>query len=75
VVPGDRPHLEQRTTARVLADGPWPVLVEPAFPDSGWADRLATAAALDGAAWSSWCDGRAADRFAEVVDGLLGTAR
>lgn len=71
VVPGDRPHLEQRTTAQVLADGPWPVLVESQFPTTGWRERLETAAALDGTAWSSWCDGQAATRFAAVVDELV----
>lgn len=75
VVPGDRPHAEQRTTASVLARGPWPVVVEDSFPPSGWRDRLATAAGRDGAAWESWCDGRAADRFADVVDGIVAETR
>lgn len=71
VVPGGRPHDEQRTTASVLASGPWPVEVEQAFPTSGWAERLAAVAAQDGSAWQSWCDGRAAGRFAGVVDAVL----
>jgi hypothetical protein len=68
VVPADRPHDEQRTTARVLADGPWPVVVEHEFPLSGWAERLAGARRLDGALWSGWCDGKAAERIVDVLD-------
>lgn len=75
VVPGDRPHDEQRTTAKVLADGPWPVMVESSLPTSGWSERLDAAAALDGAQWESWCDGRAASRFAAVVDEVVRESR
>lgn len=71
VVPGDRPHDEQRTTARVLAGGPWPVAVEPSLPVTGWPDRLASVAALDGSRWETWCDGGAAGRFAAVVEDLV----
>ncbi|GAA3540420.1 glycosyltransferase [Aeromicrobium flavum] len=71
VVPADRPHDEQRTTAAVLAATHWPAVVEPVFPDTGWAERLDRAAALDGGAWAAWCDGRAAERFAEVVDRVV----
>ncbi|MTB89089.1 hypothetical protein H9L21_11035 [Aeromicrobium senzhongii] len=67
VVPGARPHDEQRTTAGVLASGPWPVVVEREFPSTGWAERLDRAVGLDGRDWAPWCDGRAAERFAEVV--------
>jgi hypothetical protein len=71
VVPQQRPHAEQTTTATVLAEGDWPVVVEPTFPGDGWADRLDRAAALDGSAWARWCDGHAAERFAGVVRSLL----
>jgi hypothetical protein len=71
VVPQQRPHAEQTTTATVLAEGGWPALVEPTPPLDGWADRLDRAAALDGRAWERWCDGRAGERFAEVVRSLL----
>lgn len=71
LVPGARPHDEQVTTARVLAAGPWPVLVEADLPRSGWAQRLDAAAGLDGAGWSSWCDGSAAERFAGIILDLL----
>jgi hypothetical protein len=67
VLPQSRPHDEQRTTAEVLAGG-WPALVHHRWPAAGeWADVLERAAALDPARWSGWCDGRAADRFADVV--------
>ncbi len=67
VVPQSRPHEEQRTSAEALAAGGWPVLVEDRFPDDGWAARLDSALELDGARWSSWCDGHAAERFADLV--------
>ncbi|MET1133179.1 MAG: glycosyltransferase [Aeromicrobium sp.] len=72
VIPADRPHDEQRTTARALAAGAWPVLVEPEFPTTGWAERLERAAGLDGARWARWCDGRAPERFATLVDEIVG---
>jgi hypothetical protein len=67
VIPQARPHEEQRTSAGALAAGGWPVLVEHQFPDRGWSERLALALELDGDRWVSWCDGRAAGRFAELV--------
>lgn len=67
VVPQDRPHQEQRTTGSVLRDGPWPALVVDVLPTDGWGDLLERAAALDGRAWADWCDGRAADRFADLL--------
>ena len=73
VVPADRPHDEQRTTAGVLTEGPWPVVVEPTFPLSGWAERLVAAHCLDGARWSGWCDGKAARRIVDVLDGVATT--
>ncbi len=67
VIPAERPHDEQATTAAVLAAGGWPALVTPTFPDSGWPQLLARAAGLDGRRWRGWCDGAAAQRFAEVL--------
>ncbi|GAA4718101.1 glycosyltransferase [Nocardioides conyzicola] len=67
VIPQDRPYDEQRTSAAALAAGGWPVLVEDRFPDRGWSERLRRAQHLDGDAWSSWCDGRAAERLAELI--------
>ena len=64
VVPRPRPHDEQLVTALVLRSDAWPAVVA---GETAWADRMATAAALDGGRWSAWCDGLAARRFAEVV--------
>jgi hypothetical protein len=67
VIPARRPHSEQRFSARALEDGAWPVLVRWGWPHTGWPDLLDRAARLDTTGWESWCDGRAARRFAEVV--------
>ncbi|WP_139983939.1 glycosyltransferase [Nocardioides litoris] len=70
VVPQDRPHEEQRTTAAVLREGPWPALVLDDWPRGPAATpALDEAAALDGRRWAEWCDGRAVERFADVVRG------
>ena len=68
VVPASRPFDEQATTGRALAAGRWPCRVEARFPTSGWNERLASVAALDGQAWGGWCDGGAADRLAEYLE-------
>ena len=67
VVPQERPHEEQAVTGSVLRSGPWPVLVEDEWPETGWAARLERAAALDGVAWATWCAGGAAARFARLL--------
>jgi len=68
VIPADRPHDEQHVTARVLARGPWPVLVRERWPATGWAALLDEGVALSGSRWESWCDGAAAGRFAEILE-------
>jgi Glycosyltransferase family 28 C-terminal domain len=68
VVPFPRPHGEQHATAGVLARGPWPAVVVDRWPVVGWGDLLAHAARLPGALWESWCDGKAAGRFADIVE-------
>ncbi|TWG99593.1 putative glycosyltransferase [Nocardioides sp. J9] len=72
VVPQQRPHDEQVTTARALRDAGWPVLVDEQLPLDGWSARLEAAARIGGGRWTAWCDGRAAERFAAVV-GAVGT--
>ena len=72
VIPGERPHDEQRSTGRVLASGPWPALVRTSWPSSGWSSLLDSARALDGSAWASWCDGHATSRFASVLADVAG---
>lgn len=67
VVPAARPFDEQLATGRALSMGPWPCRVEQHFPMVDWTNRLTEVAALDGHAWSRWCDGHAADRMAELL--------
>lgn len=69
VVPQQRPHDEQATTAAVLRDGGWPATVLGEWPTDD--EALETAVALDGEAWSGWCDGHAVERFADVVRGVV----
>ncbi len=68
VVPEERPHDEQRTTATALhADGRLPVVVRDRFPEHGWPQVLERAAGLDGRQWSRWNDRAGARRLADVV--------
>lgn len=68
VIPQERPHDEQRTSAAALsADGRFPVVVLEEFLERGWGDVLERVAGLDGATWSRWNDGAGARRLAEVV--------
>lgn len=71
VVPAERPHEEQRSTGRALATGGWPVQVLDRLDHPDWPGLLDEVAALDGAAWARWCDGRAGERFAEVLGAVL----
>ena len=69
VVPQERPHDEQRWTARALArDGAFPVVVLDAFPESGWESLLEHARTLDGRGWGRWNDGEGAVRAARILD-------
>lgn len=67
VIPAERPHHEQVTTAAVLEQGPWPAVVLSSFPETGWAQLLERAAALRGNGWADWCDGSADGRFAQIL--------
>jgi hypothetical protein len=71
VVPSRRPHDEQLATAQALQRGSWPALVVPTWSHEHWAQLLDGARALDGEAWSTWCDGHGARRFAQIVEGCL----
>lgn len=73
VLPQHRPHDEQATTGAVLRSG-WPALVLERWPDHGWPGLLERARDLDGGTWTGWCDGRAAERFADVVAALTASA-
>lgn len=75
VVPAERPHDEQATTARVLDASTWPALVVSSLPDDDWSDLLERARLLDGQAWATWCDGHGATRFADVVTSVLERGR
>ncbi|WP_134741925.1 glycosyltransferase [Nocardioides sp. 503] len=74
VVPEDRPFDEQLTTGAVLAEG-WPAVVLPRLPRDGWPALLDRARSLDGRGWGRWCDGRAAERFAGVVEDVASGQR
>ncbi|WP_066043970.1 glycosyltransferase [Herbiconiux solani] len=67
VIAQDRPHDEQRHTARALERGPWPVVTADSFEDADWPALLRAAAELDGDDWSTWNDGRGAARAADVI--------
>lgn len=67
IIPQDRPHAEQRTTARVLDQGPWPAVVLDAVPESGWTAILERTRALDGNVWRAWVDGEGAARAAHHI--------
>ncbi|CUR57959.1 conserved hypothetical protein [metagenome] len=73
IIPADRPHDEQRTTARALSHD-WPALVIEDPDVADWSQVLDQARALDIHPWQRWCDGRAGERFAAVVDDLLAAA-
>lgn len=68
VIPENRPHSEQMTTAAVLAGSElWPALVLAEFATAGWTELLEAAASLDAERWSAWNDGLGAVRAAAVI--------
>lgn len=72
VIPAERPFAEQATTASLLDRQGWPAITLHRFPDTGWPELLRRAIRLDGSRWQQWCDGRAANRFARVVEDHAG---
>lgn len=77
VIPEERPHDEQVSTAEVLADGDWPAVVvggADRADRTDWATLLEHVARLDGQGWSRWIEGDAASRFVELLKGLAGQA-
>jgi hypothetical protein len=70
VVPAARPFAEQETSAAVLAAGRWPVVVVGTGQEALSTPVLDRAQQMDGNAWASWCDGDAAQRFAELIRNL-----
>ncbi|WP_424186357.1 glycosyltransferase [Actinokineospora sp. G85] len=70
VVPQERPFGEQHATAGAL-DRAGLAVVSPTWPDpAAWPAALDRAARLGGEAWSSWSDGRGADRAAAELEAL-----
>jgi hypothetical protein len=70
IVPEDRPHDEQHSMGRALSASDMPVAIVDAATDPidvDWARLVADTAALDGNAWSVWCDGRSAARAAAII--------
>lgn len=67
VVPQARPFDEQSQMGHALTDEGWPAVVCPSLPSRGWPELLERVRALDGQRWGPWCDGRAAERFAQVL--------
>ncbi|WP_291038284.1 glycosyltransferase [Herbiconiux sp.] len=75
IVPEDRPHDEQRTTAAVLQRPEWPAVVLERLPSSGWRALLEQAAAQDGELWQGWNDGLGAERAAAAIRRVADAAR
>ena len=74
VVPQERPHDEQRATARVL-DRAGLAVVAPRWPvGPAWPELLARAERIGGAGWAAWSRGDGAARAAAELDALVGAA-
>jgi hypothetical protein len=70
VVPEDRPHDEQRATARALAEAGIAITSEHWPDDHEWPDLLARAVALGGSGWHRWGTDGAAERAARVIEAV-----
>lgn len=74
VIPEDRPHDEQRTTAGALAQVGVAVTSDH-WPDaSRWPDLLARALAVGGSGWQRWGTDGAAERAARIIETVAGEA-
>jgi hypothetical protein len=74
VIPEDRPHDEQRATARALADAGLAVIAGRWPQDHEWPDLLARALAVGGSGWHRWRTDAAAERAARVIEAVARTA-
>lgn len=76
LVPADRPFDEQWATARALRELDLPAVVLDRWPaPQEWSRLLGRAAALDGADWVRWNDGRGAERAADLIEQVATAAR
>jgi hypothetical protein len=75
VIPEDRPHDEQRATARALADAGLAVTAERWPDDHEWPDLLARAFVVGGSGWQRWRTDAAAERAARIIDAVAGDHR
>jgi hypothetical protein len=70
VIPEDRPHDEQRATARALADAGLAVTSEHWPEVNQWGDLLARALVVGGSGWRRWRTDGAAERAARLIDAM-----
>lgn len=67
VLPQDRPHAEQKTTAEVLRDAGLATICDDWPSPACWPELLAQTVTRDGASWRRWNDGAGAERAAAVI--------
>jgi hypothetical protein len=70
VVPQDRPHGEQRATARALARAGLAVIADPWPQDAAWPSLLCAAYELGGARWAAWSTGTGAQDAAQIIESI-----
>jgi Glycosyltransferase family 28 C-terminal domain len=70
VVPQDRPHGEQRATARALAQAGLAVIADPWPQDAAWPSLLRAARELGGARWAAWSTGTGAQDAAQIIESI-----
>ncbi len=67
LIPEDRPHDEQRRTARAVAAASLALVLDHEPTAAQWPAILAEAARRDGTHWSAWSPGDSAKRAAQVI--------